>query len=186
LILKGFLFHFIHIFLRGPLDICPWNAYIYSMKNIFIFDLDGTVVDSDWRTPRKGNGSVDISKWLDLATAENIAKDGLLPLARFMQKVIAEGDFVIVATARIMTAADKQFLIDNGINPNIIISRSSNEMKKPDADLKWNKLNRLFNLKQFQNKPKIMFDDNGSVLNRMREKGIVALNSVTINRKLAA
>ena len=73
----------------------------------------------------------------------------------------------------------------NGINPNIIISRSSKELKKPDADLKWNKLNRLFNLKQFKNVPKLMFDDNGSVLNKMRENGIVALNSLKVNKRLA-
>ena len=32
-----------------------------------IFDLDGTVVNSEWRTPRKNNGSIDIEKWVGLA-----------------------------------------------------------------------------------------------------------------------
>ena len=52
-------------------------------------------------------------------------------------------------------------------------------------DLKWNKLNRLFNLKQFKTVPKLMFDDNGSVLSKMRENGIVAINSLKVNKRLA-
>jgi len=51
--------------------------------------------------------------------------------------------------------------------------------------LKWNKLTRLFNLKQFQNSQKIMFDDNKSVLSKMRENGLVALNSIKVNKRLA-
>tara|TARA_B100000214_G_scaffold374388_1_gene356976 strand:- start:814 stop:1281 length:468 start_codon:yes stop_codon:yes gene_type:complete len=155
------------------------------MKKVMIFDLDGTVVNSEWRTPRKKSGSVDISKWVDLATPSNVAKDTLLPLAKVMKKAIASKDFVVVATARVFTDADKKFLVDNGINPNIVISRSIKELKKPDADLKWNKLNRLFNLKQFKNVPKVMFEDNGSVLSKMRENGIVALNSLKVNKRLA-
>ena len=159
--------------------------YYTTMKKIIIFDLDGTVVDSEWRTPRKKSGSVDISKWVDLATPSNIAKDTLLPLAKVMKKAVASKDFVVVATARVVTNADKKCLVDNGINPNIIISRSSKELKKPDADLKWNKLNRLFNLKQFKTVPKLMFEDNGSVLSKMRENGIVAINSLKVNKRLA-
>ncbi len=150
-----------------------------------IFDLDGTVVNSEWRTPRNKNGSVDISKWAASNVYKIQAKDTLLPLAKVMKKAVASKDFVVVATARVFTDADKKFLVDNGINPNIIISRSSKELKKSDADLKWNKLNRLFNLKQFKNVPKLMFDDNGSVLNKMRENGIVALNSLKVNKRLA-
>ena len=150
-----------------------------------IFDLDGTVVNSEWRTPRKNNGSIDIEKWVGLSTPNNIAKDTLLPLAKVMKKAVASKDFVIVATARIFTDADRKFLSDNSISPNIIISRSNNEQNKPDAELKWNKLNRLFNLKQFKNVPKVMFEDNGSVLSKMRENGIVAINSLKVNKRLA-
>ena len=102
-----------------------------------------------------------------------------------MKNAIASKDFVVVATARIMADADFEFLKNNNIEPNLVLSRSENEKTKPDADLKFNKLNRLFNLKQFKNSEKIMFDDNSSVLSKMRENGLVALNSLKVNKRLA-
>ena len=90
------------------------------MKKVMIFDLDGTVVNSEWRTPRKRNGSIDIEKWVGLSTPNNIAKDTLLPLAKVMKKAVASKDFVIVATARIFTDADRKFLSDNSISPTLL------------------------------------------------------------------
>ena len=150
-----------------------------------IFDLDDTVINSTHRTPRNADGSVKLNEFLKMATRENIFKDTLLPLAKEMKRAIARGDFVVVATARNMTKADHDFLEENGIKPNIVLSRSDNEANKPDADLNFNKLVRLFNLKQFQNSQKIMFDDNKSVLSKMRENGLVALNSIKVNKRLA-
>ena len=154
-------------------------------KTIMIFDLDDTVINSTHRTPRNVDGSVKLNEFLKMATRENIFKDTLLPLAKEMKRAIARGDFVVVATARRMTKADYDFLDEYGIKPSIVLSRSDNESNKPDADLKWNKLTRLFNLKQFQNSQKIMFDDNKSVLSKMRENGLVALNSIKVNKRLA-
>ena len=52
----------------------------------FIFDLDGTVVDS---SHRQGDGSLD--DWRRLNTIGNIMRDGLLPLAGKMQTAIQDG-----------------------------------------------------------------------------------------------
>ena len=129
----------------------------------------------------QGDG-MDVEDFRDL---KEIFTDLSKTFEKAMKKAVASKDFVVVATARIVTDADKKFLVDNGIKPNVVISRSSKELKKPDADLKWNKLNRLFNLKQFKTVPKLMFDDNGSVLSKMRENGIVAINSLKVNKRLA-
>lgn len=166
-------------------DIYPQMRYYPSMKRIMIFDLDSTVIDSNHRTPKNLDGSIKLAEFAKMNTKENIFKDTLLPLANVMKKAIASKDFVIVATARIMADADFEFLKNNNIEPNLVLSRSENEKTKPDADLKFNKLNRLFNLKQFKNSEKIMFDDNSSVLSKMRENGLVALNSLKVNKRLA-
>ena len=55
-------------------------------KRVFIFDLDGTVIDSEHRTPRDENGKLILQQWFDLATPANIAKDTLLPLASLFRK----------------------------------------------------------------------------------------------------
>ena len=51
----------------------------------FIFDLDGTVIDS---THRQGNGSLD--DWRRLGTAKNVALDSPLPLLDQMRDAIAD------------------------------------------------------------------------------------------------
>ena len=102
-----------------------------------------------------------------------------------MKQTIASDDFVVVATARNMQEADFDFLDNQGIKPNLVLSRNKTEMSKADAELKANKLKKLFNLKQFKSIPKFMFEDNTSVLSRVRELGIVGLNSVKVNERLA-
>jgi phosphoglycolate phosphatase-like HAD superfamily hydrolase len=155
------------------------------IKKIIIFDLDGTVINSEHRSPRNADGTINLIGWFNKATAENIHKDTLLPLARFMKQTIASEDFVIVATARSMQKADFDFLENQGINPNIVLSRKKTEMSKPDAELKASKLNKLFNLKQFKTVPKFMFEDNDSVLSKVRGLGIVGLNSIKVNERLS-
>jgi hydroxymethylpyrimidine pyrophosphatase-like HAD family hydrolase len=155
------------------------------IKRVIIFDLDGTVINSEHRTPRNPDGSINLVGFFNKANAENIHKDTLLPLAKFMKQTIASDDFVVVATARNMQEADFDFLENQGIKPNLVLSRNKTEMSKADAELKANKLKKLFNLKQFKTIPKFMFEDNTSVLSRVRELGIVGLNSVKVNERLA-
>ena len=65
----------------------------------FIFDLDGTVVDS---AHRQGETLAD---WRRMNTVGNIMRDGLLPLAGKMQAAILDGLDVWVCTSRVMGKA---------------------------------------------------------------------------------
>ena len=59
------------------------------MKNtIYIFDLDGTVIDSSHRFTGNAEGKVNLEKWIADSTRENIFKDSLLPLAKFMKALM--------------------------------------------------------------------------------------------------
>ena len=49
---------------------------------LFIFDLDGTVIDSSHRALANADGSITLDFWRENSTAEMIAKDKLFPLAR--------------------------------------------------------------------------------------------------------
>ena len=62
----------------------------------FIFDLDGTVIDS---THRQGET---LDDWRRMNTVGNIMRDGLLPLAGKMQTAIQDGLDVWVCTSRVM------------------------------------------------------------------------------------
>jgi phosphoglycolate phosphatase-like HAD superfamily hydrolase len=127
-------------------------------KKLYIFDLDGTVVDSSHRCTLDINGEFNLDQWIKDSTRENIFKDTLLPLANFMKKVSSEGHYVWVCTARFMTRADYDYLTENGIFPSVILSRSLKD-DRADHILKRRMINKLISLRPFANIERIFFDD---------------------------
>lgn len=154
------------------------------IKNISIFDLDGTIIDSSHRQMVKSDGTLDLAKWFENATAEKIFADKVLPLAQQVRKRQKAGDFVMVCTARNMTDADFEFLQNEGICPDKIVSRPFGNME-PDGILKAKQLRSLFNLKQFQKASKIMFDDAASVRSSLRKLGIAVICPTKIQERVS-
>ena len=154
------------------------------IKNILIFDLDGTTIDSSHRQATKPDGTLDLAHWFENATPEKIFQDRLLPLAQQMAKRCKAGDYVIICTARTMQEADFEFLMDNGLCVDKIIYRPKGDMT-PDGELKSKQLSSLFNLKQFKNLNKVMFDDAPSVRSALRKIGITVIHPDTIQERVA-
>jgi hypothetical protein len=73
-------------------------------------------------------------------------------------------------------------LAHHGLNAKIILSRKNGDNRN-DQDLKTAKLKRLFNLKQFQAMPKIMFDDNENVRKELQKLGIKTLHQDVLRLK---
>ena len=167
-------------------DVYPRICYTLPMiRNIVIFDLDQTVIDSSHRNPNNSDGTINLEKYFKLRNRKNIFRDKLLPLAKIFKQLKNNDNYIIVATARNIDHNDVDFLKANGLNADMILSRKwIVENAVPDAELKARKLNSLFNLKQFKNKPKFMFDDAPKVISKMRELGIVTLNAIKINERL--
>ena len=154
------------------------------VKNISIFDMDGTIIDSSHRQATKPDGTLNLDAWIENATPAKIAKDIVLPLAQQIRKRQKAGDYVLICTARQMSFADFEFLQDNGICPDKIISRPLGNMEA-DGSLKAKQLSKLFNLKQFAKASKIMFDDAASVRSALRKIGIAVLDPAKIARRAA-
>ena len=129
-------------------------------KQIFIFDLDDTVVDSSHRATLKSDCiELDLDAWRRDSTYENIMKDSLLPLANFMRECIAtDHAYVWVCTARNMQQADHDFLAKHGLTPNLVLSRQLDD-DRADHILKYKMMNRLLKLKPFRDCETIFFDD---------------------------
>ena len=144
-------------------------------KPIYIFDLDGTVIDSSHRFTGTAEGKVNLAKWIEDSTRENIFKDSLLPLAKFMKALMKANQNVWICTARNMSKDDFDFLAEKGIKAKTILCRKDGD-HRADAEMKTAKLKRLFNLKQFQNAEKIMFDDNKTNQQEMPKIGIRCLD----------
>lgn len=155
-----------------------------TIKNISIFDLDGTVIDSTHRQATKPDGTLNLDHWFENATPEKIAEDKVLPLADQIRKRVHAGDYVVICTARTMSFADFEFLFENGLCVHKIISRPAGNMEA-DAKLKAKQLGSLFNLRQFQIANKVMFDDAPSVRSSLRKLGIAVICPTKIQERVA-
>ena len=153
------------------------------IKQVSIFDLDGTTIDSSHRQITGSKGNLDLAKWFKNATPSKIFKDKVLPLSLQIRRRQKKGDYTIVHTARNMTFADYEFLMENGICPNKIISRPKGN-NVADGVLKRKQLSSLFNLKQFKNANKVIFDDNLEVKKEVSKIGVKVFNPNKLNERL--
>ena len=151
----------------------------------FIFDLDGTVVDS---SHRQGDTLAD---WRRMNTVGNIMRDRLLPLAGKMQTAILDGLDVWVCTSRVMGKADFAFLRLQGLLPNggPVIHRIGEGDARPCGEMKLTKLRGMaaamgVNWVQFTH-DSIMFDDSIDVQNTMRNAGLRVVDPVQFNSYIA-
>lgn len=156
-------------------------------RNIVIFDLDETVIDSRHRTPNNSDGTLNLSAYMEKHTAENVAKDTLLPLAKILRAAYASGSYVIILTARDMKDCDYQYLADNNLPYNKIMSRdkaSEAHYKLSDGAYKMRWIRNFLNLRQFAKLPVVMFDDAKPVKSALR-KLFPVLCAHKLNERLA-
>ena len=150
------------------------------IKNISIFDLDGTCVDSSHRQATLSDGTLNLAAWFANATPEKIAQDKLLPLAKEISNRKDKGDYVIICTARNMSSADYEFLKKNNMVAHKIISRPVGNIEA-DGSLKAKQLSSFLSLRQFKRASKVMFDDAQSVRSAIRKIGIAVLDPAKLN-----
>lgn len=131
------------------------------IREIHIYDMDGTIVSSLHRFRTGKNGKIDLQHWIDNCTPEMIAKDSLLPLAEQYKQHLADPEiYVVIATARYMQQADFDYIRDNLGMPNKIIHRHAKNNHMRGADMKIAGLRFLKNLKQFAKIPCTFYEDN--------------------------
>ena len=137
-------------------------------NDIFIFDLDGTTINSNHRA---GHGS--LPSWFRNNTIENIFKDIPMYLSQFIG-ILHNLEFkVLICTSRTLSKADFEYLytklyIPVGVK---IISREEGDKREPDV-YKKERLSYLANFKQFKECEKILIDDNPDIRRAFRELGI--------------
>ena len=144
----------------------------------FIFDLDGTVIDSSHRL----GDSLD--DWRRLNTADNIAADSCLPLFDQMLDAINDGLDVIICTSRVMGKYDFQWLQANGVDGITILCRANGD----DRNCGFFKLSLLHDYAKSLGmtwarfrRTSIMFDDSTDVQNTLRSVGLRVIDPVNYN-----
>ncbi len=149
---------------------------------LFIFDLDGTAIDSSHRQNTLPDGSLNLDAWRENSTPEMVARDTLLPLGEGWKAGLT-GKIAII-TARVLTHADYAFLRNNGLHYDFIYSRPEGD-NMPDAILKRMALYQLAKdvgrsmvyLRQFA----LFFDDNASVRKMADKLGIATVDAIAYN-----
>lgn len=131
------------------------------IKEIHIYDMDGTLVDSSHRFRINEHGKIDLQYWIDNCTPEKIAQDTLLPLAEQYKAQLADPEiYVVIATARFMQDADFAYIRDVLGQPDKIVYRHAKNNHMKGADMKIAGLRFIKNLKQFANKACTFYEDN--------------------------
>ena len=147
----------------------------------YIFDLDGTVIDSSHRL----GDSLD--DWRRMNTPANVAKDQPLPLLYQMRDAIDDDLDVIICTSRVMSGRDFRWLDDHGIRGVTILCRDVSDdrlcgffklaLLKDYADsigYTWARFCRT----------SIMFDDSIDVQNTLRSVGLRVIDPVNYNHNI--
>ena len=124
---------------------------------LYIYDLDGTVIDSSHRRRFDTDGNLRLSYWKSHNTRKDIFGDSLLPLAKHMKKKMI-GNIVLVCTAREISQNDLDFLENNGLRFDHILSRPKG-VNTEDHILKYHQLKKFLVQNPYLPKRKIMYDD---------------------------
>lgn len=155
---------------------------------MIIFDLDHTVIDSSHRQSTLPCGSLDLAHWIENNTPEKIMQDKLLPLAELWKANKKAGRVVGVCTARVLQDADYEFLADNGLQADFILSREMGD-NSGDGVLKEKLLRQYADkistpFETFTANIKAFYDDNKIVLKTLDALNIKAYNALELNKKL--
>lgn len=147
---------------------------------LVIFDLDGTVICSKHRHATREDGSLDLEHWVENSTPQKIARDSLLPLVNVLRAEYGMGRRVIICTARVMSRADYLFLLNKNIPFDFVISRPKG-CTTPDAQLKEERLQKLFTRLRVDPRKVRMWDDNESVLTMGKRIGMKMHDAKKLN-----
>jgi FMN phosphatase YigB (HAD superfamily) len=151
------------------------------MLHTFIFDLDGTTVNS---AHRLGDGS--LSDWRRMNRPENIMQDKTLPLAEQLRQAIRDGLDVVILTSRVLGTADKVWLAHHGMMAPLILSRHPSDTR-PAGEYKLAKMAELAVRKKMTfadlRDSVVLWDDDADVQQTLRGAGFRVIDPVQYNQR---
>jgi len=153
------------------------------MQPLYIFDLDGTTIDSSHRL---GDGTV--KDWRRLSTPASIARDTLLPLARTLLNLLSDAKDCVILTSRVMSSHDYNYHTANGFDAPVY-SRDVGDDRLPGA-YKYSQLARIAiergcTLDQLAQSA-VIYDDDWDVLDTLTRRGFTVLNATRYNHAITS
>jgi len=150
------------------------------MLRTFIFDLDGTTVDSSHRIGET------LADWRRMNTPANIMRDKTLPLAEQLRQAIRDGLDAVILTSRVLGLADKNWLANNGLMAPLILSRHPSDTR-PAGEYKLAKMaelavRRRMSLSDLRDSV-VLWDDDEDVQKTLRGAGFRVVDPVQYNQR---
>ena len=149
------------------------------MLHTFIFDLDGTTVNSDHRLGET------LADWRRMNTPANIMRDTPLPLAEQMRQAIRDGLDVVILTSRVMGHADRVWLHRYGLAAPVILSRHISD-NRPAGEYKLARLHELAVDRRVSFRDLaasvVMWDDDSDVQKTLGNAGVRVIDPVQFNQ----
>ena len=150
------------------------------MLHTFIFDLDGTTVNSDHRLGET------LADWRRMNTPANIMRDTPLPLAEQMRQAIRDGLDVVILTSRVMGHADRVWLHNHGMVAPVIMSRHISD-NRPAGEYKLARLHELAVDRRISFRDLaasvVMWDDDSDVQTTLEKAGVRVIDPVNFNHQ---
>ena len=150
------------------------------MLHTFIFDLDGTTVDSSHRMGET------LADWRRMNTPANIMQDKPLPLAEQLRQAIRDGLDVVILTSRVMGINDKNWLHFHGLMAPLVLSRHPSDTR-PAGEYKLAKMAELAIRKRISmadlKASVVLWDDDDDVQQTLRGAGFRVIDPVNYNQR---
>ena len=150
------------------------------MLHTFIFDLDGTTVDSSHRLGET------LADWRRMNTPANIMQDKPLPLAEQLRQAIRDGLDVVILTSRVMGINDKNWLHFHGLMAPLVLSRHPSDTR-PAGEYKLAKMAELAIRKRISmadlKASAVLWDDDADVQQTLRGAGFRVVDPVNYNQR---
>ena len=148
-------------------------------RQVIVFDLDHTLIDSSHRYVTKEDGSFDLDGWIKKSTWEYIQDDSLLPLCHHFFAFKKAGFTIIAVTARQMSEADYRFLEEHDLIFDAILERG--DSVELDEKLKDGKLHNF--LQEEGRIPFLFYDDKDENLLVAEKYGFKGMKAQLFNLK---
>ena len=150
------------------------------MLHTFIFDLDGTTVDSSHRLGET------LADWRRMNTPANIMQDKPLPLAEQLRQAIRDGLDCVILTSRVMGINDKNWLHFHGLMAPLVLSRHPSDTR-PAGEYKLAKMAELAIRKRISmadlKASAVLWDDDADVQQTLRGAGFRVVDPVNYNER---
>lgn len=131
-----------------------------------VFDLDGTLADITHRVGYVRDGKSDWDSFFKACSDDILVEE----VANTLHSHVNSGDSVEIWSARsdVVLSETRQWLEDNGINPNLLTRMREAKDSTPDVDLKRQWLHSLHP----DEKPRVVYDDRQRVVDMWRDEEV--------------